>query len=239
MTAHRGVVALVSAFLSLLSCRQVIGIDDAEVDPNLAKGGSSDGGASSVTLQASSPSSAGAGAPALEDYAGAGGDTAPAAPSSACEQYCTAVTSNCTGAFAVYTSYDTCLAVCADLPQGDPGDRNVNSVQCRLHAALVAGDEVPHYCPIAGPGGNGECGSNCEGLCSLRAQICAPYADVAVDTCLRNCAKLEDLGTYSTDLSQNQYSGPHVQCRLYHVSAAAVVDAQQHCLHVDGAPPCR
>jgi hypothetical protein len=119
-----------------------------------------------------------------------------------------------------------------------PADRGVNSVQCRLHAASIATDEVPHYCPIAGPGGNGECGSNCESLCGLREQICAEYADSDLASCLKSCAMLQDLGTYSTDLEQDQYSGPHVQCRLFHVSAAAAADAPQHCLHVDGARPC-
>jgi len=62
LTAQRGAATLLAAFLSMLSCRQVIGIDDAEVEPNLAKGGSPDGGGSSVTLRASAPSTAGAGA---------------------------------------------------------------------------------------------------------------------------------------------------------------------------------
>jgi hypothetical protein len=215
--------ALLGACLGIAACRQVIGIEDAQLDPALS--------AKSAGVAGSSMSALGVGQ--------AGDATAGIAAPSPCEQYCAAVTTNCTGAFAVYTSYDACLAVCAALPEGQLGDRNVNSVQCRLHAALVAGDEVPHYCPIAGPGGNGECGSNCEGLCGIRAQICAPYTDPDVAACLTDCAKLEDLGTYSTDLSEDQYSGPHVQCRLYHVSAAASDDAEHHCLHVDGAAPCR
>jgi hypothetical protein len=234
LTRCRGAALLLGAFLSFVSCRQIIGIEGAEVNPSLA------GGGSDAAPQVSAISTASAGAAAIQEYAGAGGDMGQAGTSmSTCEQYCSAVMSNCTGAFAVYTSYDTCLSVCVDLPAGQPGDRNINSVQCRLHAALIAGDEVPHYCPIAGPGGNGECGTNCEGLCGLRAQICAQYADVAVDACLRSCSQINDLGTYSTDPNLGQYGGPHVQCRLYHVSAAAVDDAEDHCLHVDGASPCR
>jgi len=230
---YRRVLAFLAAALSFVGCRQIIGIEGAEVDPSLS------GASSGAAQQASAVSTAGAGGAVIEESAGAGGDKVQASTASACEQYCTAVTSNCTGAFAVYASFDTCLSVCVNLPPGEPGDRNVNSVQCRLHAALLAGDEVSHYCPIAGPGGNGECGTNCQGLCSLRAQICAQYADVAVDACLSSCAKLDDLGTYSTDPTLGQYRGPHVQCRLYHVSAAAVDDAQQHCSHADGAAPCR
>jgi hypothetical protein len=228
---HRGALTVLGAWLGFVSCRQIIGIEGAELDPSLA------GASSGATQQASAVSTAGAGAAAIEESAGAGGDNGHSA--STCEQYCSAVTSNCTGAFAVYASFDTCLSVCVNLPPGEPDDRNVNSVQCRLHAALLAGDEVSHYCPIAGPGGNGECGTNCQGLCSLRTQICAQYADVAMDACLSSCATLDDLGTYSTDPTLGQYRGAHVQCRLYHVSAAAVDDAQQHCSHADGAAPCR
>lgn len=169
--------------------------------------------------------------------AGQGGATEPAA--TPCEQYCQAVLANCTGGFAVYTSYSACLAVCAALPQGVPGARSGNSVACRLRAAQVAPDEVPHYCPIAGPGGNGVCGSNCESLCQLRDVVCAEYTTSDNAACMASCAKLEDRGYYSTDLSVDQYEGAHVQCRLYHVSAAAADDAEQHCVHVDGALPCQ
>ncbi len=147
--------------------------------------------------------------------------------------------SNCTGPFAVYTSRDACLSVCAYMPEGQQGDRDVDSVQCRLRAATIAKDEVPHYCPIAGPGGNGGCGTNCASLCALREGVCAGLSKTNEQACLKECATLQDLATFSVDLSANQYAGPHVQCRLYHVSAAASDDAEQHCLHVDGAAPCQ
>lgn len=209
------------------SCRQVLSIEDAELAPETLSGAA---GGDSV----SNAHSAGGSEPLIAT--GGASDAAPAA--SLCERYCSAVMTSCSGAFAVYTSLESCMAVCAVLPAGEPGDRNVNSVQCRLHAALVAQDEVPHYCPIAGPGGNGECGSNCESLCQLRDGICAPFASGDDKTCLKSCENLSDLGTYSTDLGVGQYRGPHVQCRLYHLSAAAVADPEQHCPHVDGAAPC-
>lgn len=248
------------------SCRQIVGIEGAEVDPALSSAGQGSTGGSSQALSAGQssasggvPSSAGvdgadlvAGATALagaggardmspdEQEAGAAGQGGAAEPAATlCEQYCQAVIANCTGAFAVYTSYSACLAVCAALPQGVPGTRSGNNVECRLRAAQVARDEVPHYCPIAGPGGNGVCGSNCESLCQLRDVVCAEYATSDNTACMASCAKLEDRGFYSTDLSVGQYEGAHVQCRLYHVSAAAADDAEQHCVHVDGALPCR
>jgi hypothetical protein len=249
------------------SCRQVLGIEPAEEDRSLlptdragsagstttahAAGGNDAlalGGAGELTGGAgdrggtragSGAGGATAGNAGASGEAGEGGAGGAGESPSLCEQYCTAVMQSCTEAFAVYTSFETCLAVCAAMPAGAPGDRNVNTVQCRLRAAQVARDEVPHYCPIAGPGGNGVCGSNCESLCQLRDQLCADYVTYDHAMCLSGCEKLKDLGSYSTDLAAAQYSGPHVQCRLYHVSAAAVDDAEQHCEHVDGAAPCR
>lgn len=256
---HRTWGALCGLWLAGMSCRQIVGIEQAEVDPSLsAKGGAAIAGSSSAPAPGGNAGQAGeigvesGGAPSSSSgghtaageagqssaVAGAGGEAgAPAAPT-LCEQYCSAVTDNCTGAFTVYTSYATCLAVCARLPEGTAGARTGNSVQCRLRAAQVAKEEVPHYCPIAGPGGNGVCGTNCESLCGLREGVCAGFSESDIESCRSECSKLQDLGNYSTDLNVGQYAGPHVQCRLYHLSAAAADDPEQHCLHVDGAAPC-
>lgn len=255
--------ALCGLLMALASCRQIIGIEAADVDPALEghdDSGSELGGTMSALAAGASPSSGGesasgqAGAPnpsrggdggggATGGLGGvpdsSGGEGGAGALPTLCEQYCTAVTANCIGAFTVYTSYATCLAVCSVLPEGAAGDRTGNSVQCRLHAAQVAKDEVPHYCPIAGPGGNGVCGSNCESLCQLQSRVCSELSAADVDSCSTNCGKLQDLGNYSTDLDVGQYKGPHVQCRLYHLSAAAADNPEQHCPHVAGAAPCQ
>lgn len=246
--------------LALSACRQLVGIEDAQVDPAL---GGSGGQGDALTMGGSRANAAGLGSddvggagslPGGSDAgasdSGGGGLPEPASAGAAgqggasdeptlCDQYCTAVMANCTAAFAVYTSYATCLSVCAALPEGALGARTGNSVQCRLRAAVAAKDEVPHYCPIAGPGGNGVCGSNCESLCGLRGKVCSKYGTVTLQTCLSDCAKLQDLGNYSTSLDVGQYKGAHVQCRLYHASAAAADDPEQHCPHADGAPPCQ
>lgn len=247
--------------LVLASCRQIMGIEEAETDPSLtagsggaatqgpivgqtsALGGAADtaspsvgGGGDGQAGDGSEASGAG-GQPSVDAAAGAAG--AEAAPASLCERYCSAVQSNCTGEFAVYTSVSACLAVCAAMPEGADGDRDVHTVHCRLRAALSALDEVPHYCPIAGPGGNGVCGSDCESLCALRQVVCGTHVSDDVTSCLDQCDTLPDLGSYSTSLERGQYAGNHVQCRLYHLSAAASDDPEQHCLHVDGAAPCQ
>jgi hypothetical protein len=72
----------------------------------------------------------------------------------------------------------------------------------------------------------------------LRAGVCKGFGDGDTASCLSECGKLPDAGSYSTDLDVGQYAGPHVQCRLYHVSAAAADDPEQHCPHANGAAPC-
>src|SRR5688572_29391104 len=89
-------------------------------------------------------------------------------PSQQCVDYCDAVMENCKGEFAVYSGMDTCLGVCSQLPPGDsiePGSGN--TVACRAAQAVLAGstDEPEDHCPRAGPGGAGQCGSDCESYC--------------------------------------------------------------------------
>ena len=242
--------------LAFTSCRRLLGIEDAELDPGsegsaaAGLGGAPDAqiggaGASSEVggeAAAGAPLSGAGGGGGAGGAGGAGGGDAGqgggSEPPGLCEQYCTAVMSNCTAAFAVYTSYETCLGVCAALPEGKPGDRSGNSVTCRLSAALIAKDEIPLYCPVAGPGGNGVCGDNCEALCELRTQVCSQYGAGDRATCQSDCEGVQDLGNYSTHVDVGQYSGPHVQCRLYHVSAAAAAEPEKHCLPANGAAPC-
>jgi hypothetical protein len=152
-----------------------------------------------------------------------------------CGAYCDAVLGNCWGSDAVYASRELCLGVCATLSPGDSQATSGNNLMCRLHAAELAIAEPAYYCPIAGPGGNGVCGDNCEGLCGLVSRVCGAFADTT--GCLEQCAQLDDLGTFSADPSRGQGRGPHVQCRLYH-AVVAVLEPDRHCSHALGAAPC-
>jgi hypothetical protein len=151
-----------------------------------------------------------------------------------CERYCDAVMSSCTGARAVYASREVCLAVCATLPPGKEGDEGTNTVQCRLRKAQAIPQvgEPDVECPAAGPGGDGACGTNCEGFCSIASSVCAA-AIVTSGGCPALCAPVPDLGGYTS----NVQSGNSVQCRLYHASAATL-DPGIHCSHVRGLGPC-
>jgi hypothetical protein len=152
-----------------------------------------------------------------------------------CDAYCDAVLDNCSGKDAVYSTRDVCLGVCQNLPRGEPGATSGNSLACRQHAAELASAEADFYCPIAGPGGNGICGDDCESLCQLVDAVCSDFGDTS--SCLDECGALQDLGTFSVDPAADQGHGGHVQCRLYHVSVATL-EPDRHCTHALGAGPC-
>ncbi len=200
-------------FSVVAACSNLLSIKDAEVDPTFQSTGAT-----------GNPSN------------GTGSDTLEAL----CGTYCDTVMAHCTMEMSVYTTKDACMAVCSHLPAGKEGDTTGNSIHCRLRSAELAEAETTFYCPAAGPGGNGTCGTNCEALCKLTHDVCdgglAPWPDDGA--CESACGSLPDLGTYSTDDSKEMYEGGHVQCRLFHVSAAALADAQVHCPHVGGAAPC-
>jgi hypothetical protein len=157
-----------------------------------------------------------------------------------CTRYCNMVMSHCSGLFSVYRTMESCLEVCGFLPEGEEGDEIGNTIHCRLRNAEVAPAEPPFYCPIAGPGGNGVCGANCEAMCLLGMGICvgddAQWPSAVA--CRSDCAGLPDLGFYSTDPQHGMYEGAHVQCRLFHLSSATIEDTHVHCGHASGAPPC-
>jgi hypothetical protein len=169
-----------------------------------------------------------------------GGGSAPEL--SACEQYCGAMEANCTGDLVQYSDYETCLDTCALLPLGQSGDSEVNSVYCRLAEAEKAGRLEPEfYCPLAGPASAGKCGTSCDAYCDIMMGFCTSeatsglyfYADK--ETCLGECAFLPLAGEpYSAALHS---IGPHFECRMFH-ACASNVDAEYHCGHAFGDPPC-
>lgn len=197
----------------VVACGALLDIQDAETDPLLIGnvGGQGAGGD------------------------GTGGDTT--AP--LCDTYCALVQSNCVDETQVYASQDLCLRVCGFLPDGMEGDMSGNTVGCRTtnaRAAEATGEPDVH-CPIAGPGGDGTCGSNCEAYCSLMQQVCAARFGMDYDgipDCIDQCTNdVPDIGNYSSNIQE----GDSIQCRLYHVSAATF-DPGQHCAHAAGDAPC-
>lgn len=218
----RAAVAIV--IFALAGCAQVLSIDEAHVDPSLAE----QGGSAGSSTESSSELASDAGDPSL------------------CQRYCDAVTSGCTDVHAQYASEAACLASCALFPEGTPGDVDGNTINCRLTYAEKASAEPYTYCTWAGPGGDGTCGNNCQGFCTLMMSECtaastgssADYFASETD-CEAACEAIPDIGNYSaTDVTQ-QKGSDQVQCRLYHADAAiAANDPKTHCPHAMGLSVC-
>jgi hypothetical protein len=147
-----------------------------------------------------------------------------------CNEYCTAITANCTGTNIQYPDFNFCMNVCKTLPAGSPDDETGNTIQCRLKRAKQT-FEPETVCQVAGPSGGEVCGTLCDSYCTSMLEVCTEFSNRTA--CLNECEGLVDLGTYNSTMQ----SGPEQQCRLYHVNAAAS-DAKTHCKHAAGASPC-
>ena len=145
-----------------------------------------------------------------------------------CQNYCSKALSGCTGDYAIYSTTEACLGVCAKLPPGDDLEPVGNTVACRSRQAglAVTTMEPAPYCPAAGPGGAGVCGENCDSYCSLLQQTCPTEFSRNPD-CLHACSTLKDTGKFNLEAD---HSGDTIQCRLEHVSNATV-QPTAHCPH--------
>ena len=218
----------------LAGCNGILDLDEAHLDPALPSVGS--GGTSSGGIRNQ------AGEPAAD--AGAAGE--PAVVLSLCEQYCNAITDGCTGDRTQYTDRDACLVTCPSFPEGLPGDTGINTLQCRLNYALKAPSEPITYCTWAGPGGDGMCGSNCEGFCTLMSTTCSlastgtpgDYFE-STEECLSTCSTVPAVGDYCATNNSTTGGADIFECRLYHVAAAIHADdAEVHCPHAMGLALC-
>jgi hypothetical protein len=146
--------------------------------------------------------------------AGAGGATAQAPT---CAEYCKYVTLNCHDVNAMYKDEATCLANCPAIPVGSASDLDGNSLGCRIHHAHAALDLPSAYCTPAGPGGDGVCGTNCEGFCQLAMEFCPEtWSDAAA--CAQDCATFDPSVWYSA----NVVTGNSLACRMFYATMAAV-----------------
>jgi hypothetical protein len=171
-----------------------------------------------------------------------------------CERYCDAVMTNCKARYEQYSEFSHCVNVCRTMEPGEPGDRDKDTVECRLRQAGFAATEPFVYCKSSGPLGAGECGSNCVSYCNLMQRTCTAestegnlepsYFD-STEACLSSCTGLvadentPDQYTTSATVDPVCFMGNHVYCRAYHVTSAIVEDApDEHCPHAMGADPC-
>lgn len=154
-----------------------------------------------------------------------------------CADYCEDVTNACTGADAQYASHAACMEYCEDtggFAAGSLDDSDTNTIGCRVFHAGAAADAPATHCLHAGPTGGGVCGTWCTNYCDLAMAHCtganALYASHAA--CESACA------AFATTGAQGDADGDTVQCRLFHLGAAAG-DAT-HCAHAssDGGGVC-
>lgn len=165
-----------------------------------------------------------------------------------CDKYCSEIMELCTGDLEQYRDMRQCLTVCEMFPRGElTAETNDNTVACRLRYAsksrYASGTEHAAYCRQAGPGGDGRCGSNCEGYCTLMEGVCTPeeagiyrFEDNA--SCMAACAALPVSSVPYSTANVELSDGDHVQCRIFHVTSAAMLDAEEHCEHAVGLTLC-
>jgi hypothetical protein len=167
-----------------------------------------------------------------------------------CTNYCTTITSACTGNLAQYggsTAADAtahCMGTCATFPNS--ATQSGDTLGCHLqHAknASMAGAAATH-CPHAGPGGDvigsttATCGDPCTNFCTLVQGTCtgANAAYASVTECMTACAGFSTATAYTvntTTFPSMNPTGNNLACRLYHATNAAVSPAlaAQHCAH--------
>jgi hypothetical protein len=164
---------------------------------------------------------------AIFSLAACGGDDD--GDSKLCESYCTSIMDNCTAANQQFSSMAQCMTSCATYPVGDPADTSGNTLGCRTyHAGTPAMTAPDMHCRHAGPGGNGACGDDCAGFCTLVLGSCtgdnAQYGG-DMSTCMTACAGFSKTATYSS----SQTMGDTFACRLYHATVAS--ERADHCPH--------
>ena len=145
-----------------------------------------------------------------------------------CASYCATIATNCTGANVQYMSTTDCMNSCATWMEGATTDMSGNTLGCRTyHAGAAAGNPGLH-CTHAGPGGNGACGANCDGFCTLVLGVCTGADEVYADdpTCQAACAGWAQTPAYSSTVQ----SGDSFACRMYHATAASTTPGL-HCPH--------
>lgn len=156
-----------------------------------------------------------------------------------CTAYCNEIAADCLSPYTQYFSMQACLESCKFLPKGATSDTGGNTVGCRTyHAnnAVLTGNPATH-CPHAGPGGDGACGANCAGFCSIALGACTGSNQIytSLAQCMTDCATFPTAPKYSSTVT----SGNSFACRMYHLTNATL-DPVGHCSHINSAsPPCQ
>jgi len=144
-----------------------------------------------------------------------------ACASDPCMNYCNFTMAICTGGNLLYSNYSTCYSYCKTMPKGNWNDTNVNSLGCRVNAAIKAaltGDMT--LCQAASYTGGGICGSYCDTYCNFATTVCTYSNALSFGYDLAKC--MSACSAYPTNGNNNSTRGNSVQCRIYHLEKVAI-----------------
>jgi hypothetical protein len=217
-------------------------------------GGKGTGGSGTAGKGTGGSGTSGAGGKAGGGAGAAGtasGGTGGSGGAPSCTDYCTAIMKNCTGGdgssnggnpdatktHQQYSAVENCMAACTAFPVGTLADTSGNTLGCRLYHANAAASDATLHCPHAGPGGDGTCGSACDGYCQLVDKFCVGAAKIYADdaACHARCAATTDDIRFNVGTQE----GDHVACLLYHAQESPLAP-MDHCsgdlAEEDGGP---
>jgi len=155
-----------------------------------------------------------------------------------CDTYCQLALRNCTGERQLFADGAECRATCDRLrADGLSGDREGDTVQCRIRALGLAGAEPPAtaelHCPSAALGGGEVCVDRptCSQYCEVVTTVCGDDAGLPQypdrEACLAYCSRDAGLPAGSLD----DTSGNTIGCRIYHATVASQTTPEDHCVH--------
>ncbi len=154
-------------------------------------------------------------------------------PDPLCAEYCALTVPVCIDAVGAdlvgYEDEAGCLEACAEFSQdGQQGDRNGDTVQCRIFHGVVAQEVGPEFhCIHASVSGEGGCEdrppSPCDPYCRFMTRNCPETfggTEDDIEVCLDACL---DAGLEDGEVGDN--TGNTVQCRNFHAALAVTDDA--------------
>jgi len=168
-------------------------------------------------------------------HAGAFGDGVCGSP---VENFCNFVDNAC-GNYSSYASHAACVALASAFPPQTSfslgAETSGNTLGCRAYHAVVAKSVPNPHCYHTAPnGGDGTCGTTCDGYCSLIQYGCTgpnqQHASLAA--CQTACAGYTDTHFYNiNNILTPAPSADTLDCRYYHATAAILLNATYHCPH--------
>jgi hypothetical protein len=183
--------ARLASLLCLGACNAILGIEAAELDPDLRDAGADRPDAGSSPDAVVSP------------------DAEPTPVT--CVGYCELVLGACRGTQLQYLDYAVCEALCGDMALGRAGDTEGDTVGCRMSHAKLALTNAAAECENAGPLGGQACGgAPCTTFCRLNEKRCQTIAYSSQGACQADCATYEYRPAEGVSLS----SGNTLNCRM-------------------------